>query len=140
MKATVSWQGGRAFEGQTESGHRLLLDASLKAGGENRGPTPMETVLVALGGCTGIDVVAILEKMRVKVEDLRVELEAGRAEEPPQVFTQVNMVYKLWGTSLPEEKVKQAVKLTQEKYCSVLHMINKTAKVEFKYEINPPKA
>ncbi|KKM09466.1 hypothetical protein SY88_17725 [Clostridiales bacterium PH28_bin88] len=139
MKATVTWQGGRAFEGETESGHRVLLDASLKAGGGNRGPSPMETVLVALGGCTGIDVVAILEKMRVQVDDLQVILEAGRAEDPPQVFTGVNMVYQLWGVDLPEDKVKRAIELTQEKYCSVLHMINKTAKVDFRYEINPTK-
>ncbi|MBO8169676.1 MAG: OsmC family protein [Thermoanaerobacteraceae bacterium] len=137
MKATVSWKGNMAFEGQSGSGHRILMDAPAKAGGEDRGPSPMETVLMSLGGCTGIDVISILQKMRLDVKDLQVEIEAERAADHPRVFNKITMVYKVWGDNLPEDKVKRAVELTQEKYCSVLHMVNKTAEVEYSFQINP---
>lgn len=137
MKATVSWKGNMAFEGQSGSGHRILMDAPVKAGGEDRGPSPMETVLMSLGGCTGIDVISILQKMRLDVKDLQVEIEAERAADHPRVFKKITMVYKVWGKNLPEDKVKRAVELTQEKYCSVLHMVNKTAEVEYSFQINP---
>jgi len=137
MKTIVSWKGNMAFEGETPRGNKVLMDASAKAGGEDRGPSPMEAVLMTIGGCTGIDVLGILEKMRLDVTDLKVEIEGDRAEDHPRVFNKLNMVYKVWGKDLPEDKIKRAVELTQEKYCSVLHMVNKTAKVTYTYEINP---
>lgn len=137
MKTTVKWNGNMAFTGETPSGHKLELDPTVNEQGNTNGPSPMEAVLVALGGCSGIDVVSIFQKMRLDIKDFSIEIEAGRADDHPRVFNKITMVYKVWGENLSEDRVKRAVDLTQEKYCSVLHMVNKTAQVDYSYEINP---
>ncbi|WP_366924438.1 OsmC family protein [Metallumcola ferriviriculae] len=137
MTTTVQWKGNMAFEGKTPSGHKILLDPTLNEEYQAKGPSPMEVVLVALGGCSGIDVVSIFEKMRLDVTDFKIEIEAARADEHPKVYNKIKMVYRVWGENLSEDRVKRAVDLTQEKYCSVLHMLNKTASVEYSYQINP---
>lgn len=139
MKATIQWTDGMRFTARADSGHEVTLDAAQTAGGGDSGPRPMEMVLMGLGGCTGMDVVSILAKMRVEFDQFRVDIEAERAADHPKVFTRVEMVYRLWGKDVPEDKVKRAVELTQEKYCSVLHMVNKTAQVSYRYEINGPR-
>ncbi|MBE3575353.1 MAG: OsmC family protein [Firmicutes bacterium] len=140
MKARITWQGKRKFEAVADSGHPVTLDSSLDSGGEDAGPRPMEVVLMALGGCTGMDVVSILERMRIPFTGARVDIEAERASEHPKVFTGLDMTYHIWGENLAasEEKVARAVQLTQEKYCSVLHMVNKTARVNYRYVLHAP--
>lgn len=135
MKATVTWQGGMKFSATAGSGGTVLMDVTRTPEGTIPGPSPMEMVLMGLGGCTGIDVTMLLQKMREDLTGLEVDIEAERADEDPRVFTKVDMVYRLRGKSLSEEKVKRAIELTQTKYCSVLHMVNKTAKVSYRYEI-----
>ncbi len=134
MKMQVEWKGNMAFEGKSESGISLLLDASPQAGGQSRGQTPMEAVLTALGGCTGIDVVSILNKMRIELESFNLEIDSERAEDHPKVFTKVNIHYKLTGKDLDESKVKKAINLTQEKYCSVSKSLK--AEVTYTFSIN----
>ncbi|WP_227765200.1 OsmC family protein [Zhaonella formicivorans] len=136
MHVTVSWKGKMAFEGLSGSGHRVMADARPEVGGENRGPSPMELVLIGLGGCTGMDVVSILEKMRVSYDDFKISISAERKEEHPKTFSRVSLLYEIWGKDVPEDKLKRAVDLTQEKYCSVLHMVNKTAAIEYSYKIH----
>ncbi|GBF12079.1 OsmC family protein [Tepidibacillus infernus] len=137
MKMNVAWKGNMAFEGTGQSGHSVLLDAAPQVGGENKGPRPMETVLIGLGGCTGMDVVSILKKMRQDIETFDMEIDAERAEEHPKRFTKIHINYKLTGPNLVEEKVRKAVKLTQETYCSVSKSLN--AQITASFEINGEK-
>lgn len=118
MKVQVAWQGKRQFTAEGESHHRLVMDANKEAGGENGGARPLELLLAGLGGCTGIDVVSILEKMRLPLEDLRIEIDGKRAERDPKRFTQIHLRYVLAGPDLPKLKVERAIRLSLEKYCS----------------------
>lgn len=135
MKARVQWLDGRAFVGESGSGHAVVMDGSPEAGGRNIGVRPMEMLLLGLGGCTAFDIVMILERMREKVTALDIALEAERATEDPKVFTHVKLVYKLKGHGLKPANVERAVNLSAEKYCSASLMIGKTAKIEHAWEI-----
>jgi len=135
MKARVQWLDGRAFVGESGSGHAVVMDGSPESGGRNIGVRPMEMLLMGRGGCTAFDVVMILEKAREKVTALDIELEAERATEEPKVFTAVRIVYKLRGRNLKPAVVERAVKLSAEKYCSASIMIGKTAKIEHHWTI-----
>lgn len=135
MKARVQWLDGRAFVGESGSGHAVVMDGAPEAGGRNIGVRPMEMLLLGLGGCTAFDVVMILERMREKVTALDVELEAERAAEDPKVFTKVSLVYKLRGYGLKQASVERAIALSAEKYCSASLMIGKTAQIEHRWTI-----
>jgi putative redox protein len=124
VKAVVSWKGKRRFEGTPGSGHRVTMDARPDAGGENLGPRPMEMLLMGLGGCTGIDVTMILERMRIPFERVDIALEGERAPEPPERFTAITLTYEIDAPGAAFEKVARAVRLSQEKYCSVAHSLN----------------
>lgn len=137
MKVDVIWKGNMAFEGKGESGHTILMDADEKVGGNNNGPKPTEALLSALGGCTGIDVVSILNKMRLEIEDFSMEITSERALEHPKRFTKINVHYKLTGPALEESKVRKAVELTQNKYCSVSKSLN--ADITYTFEIDGKK-
>ena len=135
MKARVQWLDGRAFVGESGSGHAVVMDGSPESGGRNIGVRPMEMLLLGLGGCTAFDIVMILERMREKVTALDIELEAERASEDPKVFTRVKLIYKLKGRGLKPANVERAVKLSAEKYCSASIMIGKTARIEHDWVI-----
>ncbi len=126
LTATVTWEGKRALRGETASGHAVLMDAAPAAGGEDRGPRPMEMALL----------VSILEKMRQPVTAMEVSLEGERAGEHPKVFTAIRVVFRLRGEGLDPAKVERAVRLSAERYCSVGNMLNKTASMEYAYEVN----
>ena len=134
MKVNVEWKGNMAFEAKGDSGHAVLLDAGPQVGGEDQGPRPMETLLFALGGCTGMDVVSILKKMRQDIEDFTMEITGDRATEHPKKYTKVNVHYNLTGNNLNEEKVRKAINLTQDTYCSVAKSLS--AEVTFSFSIN----
>lgn len=129
--ASVKWIEGRAFETHTGSGHTALIEG----GGENRGPSPMELVLVGLAGCTAIDVSEILQKKRVAVKEFEVRVEGTRAETTPAVYTCIDVIYTLRGKDIPPRAVEQAIHLSEDKYCSVGAMLGKTAKINSRYEI-----
>ena len=131
MKATVTWLGDRCFEGLSESGHKILLDGT----NPGKGASPMEAVLLGAGGCSAIDVVSILEKSRQQISGCVVELHADRAEQPPRVFTNLNMHFIVTGTDLSEKHVARAVSLSMEKYCSVMKMLDKALDASSSYEI-----
>ena len=111
MQATVSWLDGRAFVGESGSGHAVVMDGAPEAGGRNIGIRPMEMLLIGVGGCSAFDVVSILEKARQKVTDCRVELNAERADAIPAVFTKIHLQFKISGTDLNVQQVERAVKL-----------------------------
>lgn len=133
MKVDIQWKGNMHFDTQTSSGHTITLDASPEVGGENLGPRPTEVLLSAAGTCSGIDIVDILRKMRLEVKSFSMEVSGERAEEFPKRFTKVHMHYRLEG-ELPIEKVRRAVELSVEKYCSVSNSLN--AKVTASFEVN----
>jgi len=124
------------FEAEAESGHQILLDMSEELGGEDKGPRPGELVLVSLAGCTAVDVVMILKKMREKLSGLEVTLKSEKAEKHPKVLKKIHMEYDFKGKDLKEDKVKRAIELSLDKYCSVKAMLSKTAETTFSFTIN----
>ena len=129
MKATVSWQQALTFSGQTESGYQQTMD------GNGEAISPMESVLLAVGACSSIDVVDILKKRRLTVHDCECDLTAERAEQPPRVFTAIHAHYKVKGDNLSDKDVDRAVALSAEKYCSVMLMLKGTVNITTSYEI-----
>ncbi len=133
--ATVRWVEGMEFETETGSGHKSVVDAGVKAGGKNHGPSPIELLLVGMAGCTGIDVIEILRKKRLSVSGLEVRVEGTRAETDPKVYTCIDVIYKVRGKGIPPRAVEQAIHLSEEKYCGAGVMLGKTAKINSRYEI-----
>lgn len=135
MKAKITWINGRAFLGESGSGHSVVMDGAPEAGGRNIGVRPMEMLLLGLGGCTAFDVVHILEKSREKVTGVEIELDGTRAAEDPKVFTAVKLTYVFKGKGLKPATVERAVQLSAEKYCSASKMFETTAKLEHAWRI-----
>jgi putative redox protein len=133
MKAVVNWNGKMSFTATGASGHAVAIDASPEVGGENTGSRPMELILHGLGGCTGIDILMILQKMRLEVQSFELEINGDRAEDHPKRYTDIHIHYCLEG-ELPVGKVRRAIELSQEKYCSVTKSLN--ANVTASFSIN----
>jgi putative redox protein len=135
MKARIKWVEDRTFIGESGSGHKVVLGTAFGPEGRTPGPSPMEMVLIGMGGCTAFDVVHILEKGREAIEDVAVELEAERAQHDPKVFTRIHMHFVVKGRGLAPEKIKRAIELSAEKYCSASAMIAKTATITHDFEV-----
>ena len=135
MKACVQWLEGRAFVGESGSGHAVVMDGAPESGGRNLGFRPLEMLLLGLGGCTAFDVVHILEKGREPVTACEVELDAERAPADPKVFTKIQLNFKLRGRGLKPQAVERAITLSAEKYCSASIMLGKTAKLTHSWTI-----
>jgi putative redox protein len=135
MKARIKWVEDRTFVGESGSGHRVVLGTAHGPDGRTPGPSAMELVLIGMGGCSAFDVVHILEKGREAVDDVVVEVDADRADQDPKVFTRVHMHFVVKGRELAREKVRRAVQLSIEKYCSASAMIGKTAEITYDFEV-----
>jgi len=141
MDISIERVGRMAFSATAgDSGHTVLMDASPAVGGENKGPRPMELLLMGLGGCTSIDVVMILEKARQKIDNCKVEIRAERADIEPKVFTDIHVHFIVSGEALSEDRVARAIELSAEKYCSASIMLGKTATITHDFEIVEVKA
>jgi putative redox protein len=116
-------------------GHKLHTDAKKEFGGNDKGPRPKPLMMFALAGCTGMDVVSILAKMRVEIEDLDIEIQAEMTEEHPKVYSKMNIVYKFKGDNLPIEKLEKAINLSQERYCGVSAMYRKAMDITHEIKI-----
>jgi putative redox protein len=128
--ASVELQSGMVFLGATGSGHKLLLDSSVEHGGAGSAPTPMELVLLALAGCTGMDVIAMLRKMRQTVTGYEVRVSGDeRAAEHPRVYTAITVEHIVRGPALDDAAVARAVALSSTRYCPVSAMLGETARV-----------
>lgn len=134
----ANWLDGVAFETAVDE-HRLTLDTPLEYGGKNRGPRPKPLLLVALAGCTGMDVISMLKKMRVPVEKFRVVVEGDLTAEHPRQFYRIHIVYEFTGPNLPPEKLRQAIELSQEKYCGVSATIKKAMPLTWELRIASPE-
>ena len=135
QKASAKWIGEQKFVATGPSGHAVPIDSDRES---NTAPGPMEMVLMALGACTATDIVIVLAKKRQKLQSLEVICTGERAKEPPSVWTKIEILYRLHGT-LDEAAVKHAIQLSEEKYCSVSAMLQKTAKITWTHEILPPE-
>ncbi len=124
-EARVTWVNDMQFVAETGSGHAVVLES----GGKNRAPSPMEMLLVGMAGCTAVDVVHILKRMRQPVTDVQVNVKGARAEKPPKVYTDIEVEYVVTGRGLSEEKVRRAVELSETTYCSASIMLGKTATI-----------
>lgn len=131
----VRLREGMVFDGEAEPGFRVVLDSSPETGGQNLGFRPMQLLLVSLGGCTGMDVIAMLRKMRQDVTDYQVIVTAERAEEHPRVFTAIDVEHIVAGHDLAEESVRRAVELSATRYCPVSAMLSKAARLEHRYRV-----
>ncbi len=137
MKATVKWAGEASFVGESETGHSVTMDGPVENGGKNRGPRPMEMVLIGMGGCTAFDVVHILRKGRHDIGDCAANIDAERASVDPKVFTRIHIHFVVSGKNLKPDVVERAIKLSAEKYCSASIMLGKTAVITHDFEIVP---
>jgi putative redox protein len=120
MQATLKWTGGLQFVGQTDGGPAVVLES----GDSRSAPSPMQFVLMGVAGCTAVDVVSILNKMRVDVSDMRIEVSGTRAEEPPRRFTRIHIEYIITGAGIAPSKVERAISLSEGKYCSAISSLN----------------
>lgn len=134
---TVNWLDGQAFEAEPPSGNRFLMDAYPKDGEGSRGPTPVETLLAAIGGCSAIDVLSILEKKRQKVTAYRVEVDGQRTPEGeyPRPFASIVVRHIVTGENLDPLAVERAVELSDQKYCSVIATLRTGPTVTSEYVI-----
>lgn len=135
MEAKAIWKSKKEFIGETESGHKVKMDIAIEKGGENTGPPPIQLLLVALGGCTGIDLVSIMEKKRAKLQEIEIKIDAEQAQDYPKVFRKIHLEFLLKGENLKEADIKHAVELSKNKYCSVGAMLEKTAEINYTWKI-----
>ena len=138
MKGKVVWKEEMAFESHLD-GFQFLIDADREVGGQNRGPKPKGLTLVSLAGCTGMDVISILKKMRVGVDGFEVENDAVLSEEHPKKFQEITIRYIFRGQDLPVEKIKKAVSLSQERYCGVFATLEPVVKINTEIIVNDKK-
>jgi putative redox protein len=124
----LSWKEKMTFDAEV-NGHIIPLDADAAVGGEDRGPRPKPLTLVSLGGCTGMDVISILNKMRVEPEDFSVNVSGELTDEHPKYFNKIHIVYTFKGEDLPMDKLEKAISLSQDRYCGVTAMLNKAAEI-----------
>ena len=139
MEVTIKNIQGLAFAGMGETKHWLIMDNTEEFGGSGGATKPMELLLMSLGGCTGMDVVSILRKMRVDLDDFSIDIKADQAEDYPRVFTKIDLTYRLYGKKIDTAKVEKAINLSQDKYCSIMAMLKKAVAINHSYEIHPTK-
>lgn len=139
MEITVQHVEGMTFLGRGPSNHFVVMDGAPEAGGLGAGPRPMELLLVALGGCTGMDVVSILRKRRIQVDDFRLAIRAERQAEHPKKFTRIEIEYIFRGENLQahEKAIRDTVELSQEKYCSVSASLRPQVEVAYRITLLP---
>lgn len=124
------------FEARNESGNVVHIDTTPEKGGTGNGPGPMQLVAMGLGGCSAMDIVTILSKQRQEIESMSIQVDAERAtDEVPAVFKEIHLHYALGG-NLDADKVRRAIELSLDKYCSVSRMIEKTATITYSYSVN----
>jgi Predicted redox protein, regulator of disulfide bond formation len=136
MKHTVntSWKGNMQFNALV-SGHSVTMDASPEFGGQDAGSRPKELLLAAIAGCSGMDVVELLRKMRVEIQQFDMEVSADVSETLPKMYTHMHIIYKLKGNNIDAAKLQKAVEMSQEKYCGVSAMLRKAMGITYEIKI-----
>lgn len=126
----ILWSGDMAFETEI-NGHKLVMDAVPEVGGHDSGPRPKTLMLASLAGCTGMDVVSILKKMKIEVDGFKIRVDGDITDEHPKQFTRMHLTYEFKGKNLPADKIQHAVNLSQEKYCGVAATLKKAVELTF---------
>lgn len=134
-KAYLKQVKGITFIGKTDSNHWITMDGPENFGGSNAAIRPKELLLLALAGCTASDVVTILEKKEVQLNNFEINISAEMQEEHPQVYTKINLEYVFYGKNIAREAVERAIELSQTKYCSVTAMLQKAIEIKHSYRI-----
>lgn len=130
----VEWTGGMSFEAKVMD-HKIIMDADPEFGGQKKGPRPKPLLLVALAGCTGMDIVSLLNKMRVEYKNLNIRVDGDTANEHPKKFTRITLTYEITGKNIDREKVEKAVILSKEKYCSISATLKDAVDIDYVIEI-----
>lgn len=130
----MSWTDNVAFQTELD-GHKIIIDADVPTGGNDLGPRPKKLMLTALAGCTGIDVIMILNKMKVFPETFNVIVEGDLTDEHPKYYHKIKVIYKFKGKELPKDKLEKAVKLSEEKYCGVSALYKKAIDLETEIQV-----
>jgi putative redox protein len=135
MRASVQWKENMTFVGLPPSGFPIQMDADTSIGGNNQGVRPMELIMLALAGCTGMDVLSILRKKRQQVTQFEVMVDAPRSADFPQVFTHAQITYVVSGVRIEETAIVRSIELSVTKYCPVQFMLARAFPMELRYEI-----
>ena len=135
-KTVVSWMGDMAFDVELD-GHHFMIDADERFGGKNQGPRPKALLLSGLAGCTGMDVVSLLNKMKMPFDKFELEVEGQLAEEHPKCYTDIVIRYIFHGKELDRDKIEKSVNLSVDKYCAVYYMLSKAASLRHEIILNP---
>jgi len=134
-EANVRWAGRMTFIGKAGTNHLVPMDTTPEFDGDSSATKPLELLLIALGGCTGMDIVPLFKKMRQDVTTVELNISAERSEDHPRVYTKIDIEYVVTGQALEDDKVKRAIELSQEKYCSVSAMLKKACPVNYSVRV-----
>ncbi|MBN2521809.1 MAG: OsmC family protein [Bacteroidales bacterium] len=132
---TVNWKENMVFEAEMD-GHRFVMDAKEEHGGSDQGPRPKPLMMVSLAGCTGMDVISILKKMRVEVDEFSVKIDGDLTDEHPKHFTRMHIIYEFKGKNLPVDKLEKAIELSQDHYCGVSASYRKAMEITHEIKIH----
>lgn len=133
-KVETQWKGDMAFD-SIVSGHHVMMDAAEDVGGKDSGARPKQLMLAALAGCTGMDVISILKKMKIEPEEFKIDVEGNLTEEHPKYYDKMQIIYSFKGNNLDVEKIRKAIELSQEKYCGVSAVYKQTMPVTYEIVI-----
>mgnify|MGYP006290291503 CR=1 FL=1 len=133
---TAVWRGDMSFDIELQ-GHHFIVDADEKVGGKDQGPRPKSLLLSSLAGCTGMDVVSILNKMQMPFDRFEIGIDGETTDQHPKVYNKIVVVYRFWGENLDEAKIDKAVRLSQDKYCGVSETLRQLADLDYSIELNP---
>lgn len=136
---SVSWRDGMTFDAEI-NGHKLVIDADEAVGGRDLGPRPKPFMMLALAGCTGMDVVSILKKMRVELKDFKVSVDGELTTEHPKHYISMTVTYEFWGNDLPMDKLEKAINLSEERYCGVSATYKQTMNIRSEIVVHPAEA
>ena len=131
----VKWVDGMAFEADI-MGYKIMIDSDPDFGGQGKGPKPKPLMMVSLAGCTGMDIVSLLQKMRVEYDELDIFVEGELSEEHPKKFQRMTVIFKLKGENIDRKKVEKAIELSKEKYCGVSASYKDVMEMDYRLEIN----
>lgn len=138
-KGKAAWHRGMQFVATSGSGHAIVIDVARDQGGTDAGPSNTELLLMALCGCTGMDVVSILRKKRLQVDAFEVEAEGEVSDDFPKRLTRIEVVYRVWGEGIRAEDLERSIELSKDKYCTVSNTLKGRAEITHRYEINPDR-
>jgi putative redox protein len=135
MKVEINKVDGLKLKGKDDAGHEIIIDTIKDFGGHDSAPAPMSLLLFSLGSCTLMDVISLIDKMKVNYDDIKVKVSGERHDEHPKVFKSIKVKYIIYGKDPDETKIKKAIDLSTERYCSFHAMLEKSAKISSSFEI-----